>query len=172
MTFVEGSFPNDVTMFFGQLSPGGYAWIFPKNGNANVGLGVSDRYKGTLSHLLKSWLRKKGLAWGAIRGKLVPASGPVFPAQRGNILIVGDAAGHVIPTTGGGIQTSMICAREAAQSIVEYLSSDAPLESYEAACRRIVWEPLRMGSGSWTQYRLSQAGLDEKIMLLSGIDEK
>ena len=144
-TFVEGRIPEDVALYFGRLSPGAYAWIFPKNGTANAGLGVWEKFDGSLSDLLKSWLREMGLRWQAIRGKLVPATGPVSPTQRGNVLIVGDAAGHVIPTTGGGMQTAMICGREAAKAIDRHLSMGAPLEDYEAASRRIIWERLRMG---------------------------
>ena len=144
-TFVEGRIPEDAALYFGRLSPGAYAWVFPKNGTANAGLGVWERLDGSLSGLLKSWLREMGLRWQAIRGKLVPATGPVSPTQRGNVLIVGDAAGHVIPTTGGGMQTAMICAREAAKAIDRHLSTGAPLEDYEAASRRIIWERLRMG---------------------------
>ncbi|MFQ6128006.1 MAG: geranylgeranyl reductase family protein [Thermoplasmata archaeon] len=144
-TYVEGSYRDEIALFFGQLSPGGYAWIFPKVGKANAGLGVWDKYDGSTSDLLKSWLRTMGLRFGAIRRKLLPASGPAHRLQRGNVLIVGDSAGHVIPTTGGGIQTSMICAREAAKSIAECLSSGVLLEAYESACKRIVWGPLRMG---------------------------
>jgi digeranylgeranylglycerophospholipid reductase len=144
-TFVEGDVPDEATLYFGRLSPGAYAWIFPKNGIANAGLGVWDKFGGNLSGFLKSWLRGMGLTWGPIRGKLVPATGPVSPTQRGNVLAVGDAAGHVIPTTGGGMQTSMMCAREAAKAINAHLTADAPLAEYEAASRRIVWERLRMG---------------------------
>jgi len=142
---VEGDNPDEAALYFGRLSPGAYAWIFPKNGTANAGLGVWERFDGSLSGLLRSWLRGMGLTWQAIHGKLVPATGPVSPTQKGNVLIVGDAAGHVIPTTGGGIQTAMICAREAAKAISAHLSTSAPLEDYEAASRRIVWERLRMG---------------------------
>lgn len=144
-TFVGGRIPEDAALYFGRLSPGAYAWIFPKNGTANAGLGVWERFDGSLSDLLRSWLRGMGVTWQAIRGKLVPATGPVSPTQRRNVLIVGDAAGHVIPTTGGGVQTAMICAREAAKAIDRHLSTSAPLEDYEAASRRIVWERLRMG---------------------------
>lgn len=144
-TFVEGDIPDEAALYFGRLSPGAYAWIFPKNGTANAGLGVWERFDGSLSGLLRSWLRGMGLTWQAIHGKLVPATGPVSPTQKGNVLIVGDAAGHVIPTTGGGMQTAMICAREAAKAIDRHLSTGAPLEDYEAASRRIVWERLRMG---------------------------
>jgi digeranylgeranylglycerophospholipid reductase len=86
-----------------------------------------------------------GLKCGNIRGKLVPATGPVSPTHRGNVLAVGDAAGHVIPTTGGGIQTSMICAREAAKAIVNHLSEGRPLAEYESASRRVVGEGLGTG---------------------------
>jgi len=144
-TFADGSIHDEIALYFGGIASGAYAWIFPKDGNANVGLGVWNKFSGNISDLLKRWLRGIGLTWGEIHGKLVPASGPVSPTQKGNVLIVGDAAGHVIPTTGGGMQTSMICAREAAKAIVEHLSSGAPLKNYESASRSIVWEPLRMG---------------------------
>ena len=144
-TFVEGGVPDDATLYFGRLSPGAYAWIFPKKGPANAGLGVWHGFSGNLSDLLKSWLHGMGLTWGPIRGKLVPATGPVSPTQKGNVLAVGDAAGHVIPTTGGGMQTSMICAREVARAVVAHLSEGKPLTEYETASRRIVWERLRTG---------------------------
>src|SRR6266571_4544915 len=34
----EGAFSDATDMFFGNLAPGGYAWIIPKAGCANVGL--------------------------------------------------------------------------------------------------------------------------------------
>jgi digeranylgeranylglycerophospholipid reductase len=144
-THVEGPVPDETTLYFGRLSPGAYAWIFPKNGPANAGLGVWERFSGNLSDLLRSWLRGMGFEWGKIRGKLVPATGPVSPMQRGNVLAVGDAAGHVIPTTGGGMQTSMICAREAAKAIDAHLSEGKPLTEYESTSRQIVWDALRTG---------------------------
>ncbi|MCJ2562609.1 MAG: hypothetical protein LN417_00785, partial [Candidatus Thermoplasmatota archaeon] len=48
---------------------------------------------------------------------------------------------------GGGMQTAMICAREAAKAINAHLTAGAPLAEYETASRRIVWERLRMGVG-------------------------
>lgn len=144
-TFSRGSIPDRMELYFGQMAPGAYAWIFPKNGEANVGLGVWEKFGGNVSELLRRWLKGIGLTWGEFRGKLVPASGPVSPTQKGNVLVVGDAAGHVIPTSGGGMQTSMIGAREAAKAIREHLSSGVPLERYEVAWRRIMWEPLKRG---------------------------
>src|SRR5207247_867115 len=36
----DGDFSNSTDMFFGNLAPGGYAWIIPKAHCANVGLGT------------------------------------------------------------------------------------------------------------------------------------
>ncbi|MEM3851865.1 MAG: NAD(P)/FAD-dependent oxidoreductase, partial [Methanomassiliicoccales archaeon] len=39
-TTMPGDFGNEVIMYFGHVAPAGYAWIIPKNGGANVGLGA------------------------------------------------------------------------------------------------------------------------------------
>jgi len=48
-------------------------------------------------------------------------------------MAVGDAAGMVMPTNGGGIQTAMITGRLAAEAAVRYFEDKTPLSSYEDA---------------------------------------
>src|SRR5579871_309781 len=36
----RGDFPSEIDLYFGRAAPGGYAWMIPKDGEANVGLGV------------------------------------------------------------------------------------------------------------------------------------
>ena len=40
----KGDFEPVAEMYFGSVAPGGYAWIIPKVGSANVGLGVARRF--------------------------------------------------------------------------------------------------------------------------------
>src|SRR5437879_13287608 len=47
----DGDFSNSTDMFFGNLAPGGYAWIIPKAHCANVGLGTWQYFHGNL----QSW---------------------------------------------------------------------------------------------------------------------
>jgi len=49
------------------------------------------------------------------------------------VMAVGDAAGMVMPTNGGGIQTAMITGQLAAEAAVRYFEDKTPLSSYEDA---------------------------------------
>ena len=49
----------------------------------------------------------------------------------GNYVLVGDAAGMVLPSNGAGITIAMIGGRIAGNVIAEHLKSGLPLEEYE-----------------------------------------
>lgn len=143
---VEGAFDGDaLEIYFGRLAPGGYAWVIPKEGMANVGLGVWHRFRGNLVALLQAWLEQKGFTTNGWTGGWVPEMGPVAQTVRGNVLLVGDAAGHVMPTNGGGVNLAMLCARIAAHAIADHLADGVPLEAYETRWRRVAGEQLATG---------------------------
>ena len=48
----------------------------------------------------------------------------------GNSIAIGDAAGLVMPSNGGGISQAMISGCFAAESIIENLDNGSPLTSY------------------------------------------
>jgi geranylgeranyl reductase family protein len=94
----------------------GYGWLFPKNTVANIGIGwkitpnspartraVLDRF---IARLEASG-RVTGQALGYAAG-WIPAE-PVRRATYGNVLLVGDAAGHTHPITGAGIANAVVC---------------------------------------------------------------
>lgn len=101
--------------YFGDLSPKGYAWIFPKGDTANVGLGVIDKNKKAIDYL------NEFIEHPILEGRLkdatpvefkcggAPVGGPIEKTVSDNLMVVGDAAGQISPLSGGGIYLSMSC---------------------------------------------------------------
>jgi digeranylgeranylglycerophospholipid reductase len=141
-TEVQGDFPPRVDLFFGSVAPGGYAWVIPKDGAANVGLGTWKRFDGNISRQMRRFMDSMGLTASRITGGWVPTYGPVSRSVKGNVLLVGDAAGHVMATNGGGINLAMVCGRIAGNAIADHLLDGQPLESYESRWRSAVAGPL------------------------------
>jgi digeranylgeranylglycerophospholipid reductase len=142
---VDGTFGDSSDIHFGNLAPGGYAWVIPKNGAANVGLGVWPKYAGRLDGLLQGFLDRMGFVTDGWTGGWVPEMGSVPRTVLGNVLLVGDAAGHVMPTNGGGVNTAMVCARIAGNVIADHLHNGGSLATYEQAWRATVGGALDIG---------------------------
>ncbi len=64
-------------------------------------------------------------------GDSLPVDGPLTRTYTDHVMAVGDAAGMVMPTNGGGIQTAMITGRLAGEAAVRYFQDKTPLSSYE-----------------------------------------
>ena len=140
----HGDFSPVVKMFFGKVAPGGYAWIIPKDEGANIGLGFNDKAFGKRpSDALGEFARNIGCQVSDASIGFVPMSGPVPSTVRGNAILVGDAAGHTMPSNGGGIPTAMIAGRLAGRTISAHLKDGASLGKYEESWRRIMETPLR-----------------------------
>ena len=99
-----------------EWAPGGYAWVFPKGyGYAEVGLGVIRTVTETnarqqLDHFIKNSFFKRRFAHARIlevQGGGVPLAAPLKKQFAQNMILVGDAARHVNPITGGGIHTAL-----------------------------------------------------------------
>jgi digeranylgeranylglycerophospholipid reductase len=146
---VEGDFGDVVKMYFGEAGPGGYAWIFPKKNSANIGLGIQTNMTGmSLNELLKRFLEAHGMTIEQAKEvtvKAIPVSGQVPQLVKENVLLVGDAAGHVMPCNGGGLPVAMICGRLAGWAIVAHITQGLPLTLYGLACQNQVGNVLRRG---------------------------
>lgn len=132
--------PNVVDMYYGSVSPGGYAWVIPKGKDrANVGLGIRKNFYGqNVLKLLDQFLESPYMAEKIGQGQkistiagLVPVNGPLAHTVIGNTILVGDAGGHVMATNGGGIPTAMICGRIAGEVSADHVRQARPLEDYE-----------------------------------------
>ncbi len=141
---VPGEFDAVPEMYFGTIAPGGYAWIIPKKGAANVGLGVSRKFaKAPLMDYFHEFVKVKGLTTGKPDGKFVPMSMPIDRTVAGQALVVGDAAGQVMAVNGGGIPIARIAGRVAGKAVAENVLKGAPLTNYEEEWRRQIYKPLR-----------------------------
>ena len=97
-----------VDIYYGSHIGGGYAWVFPKGGKAaNVGLAVpgsklsAKRPIDYLNELMATYFpgaQPIGLVLGG-----TPISDALHTIVRNGLMLVGDAAHHTDPLTGGGI---------------------------------------------------------------------
>jgi digeranylgeranylglycerophospholipid reductase len=99
-----------------EWAPGGYAWVFPKgHGYAEIGLGVTrtmtdQNAQWHLDYFMQCSFFKerfKNSRILEIQGGGVPLAAPLRTQYADNLILVGDAARHVNPITGGGIHTAL-----------------------------------------------------------------
>ena len=135
---------EEIELHFGRVAPGGYAWVFPREGDANVGLGVVDLPKGTtLGGLLDRFTDRLHLTRGEERTRWwVPIGPPPESAVRGQALLVGDAANLVMATNGGGIPTAMISGYDAGVVAARHVRAGAPLADYDRSWKKHLYGPL------------------------------
>ena len=130
---MDGDFGEAVELHFGSMAPGGYAWMFPKSSGANIGLGIQRSFsKGkNLNQYTDEFVAKYDGEITFNGAGSLPMSGTIKKFVKGNYVLVGDAAGMVLPSNGAGITIAMIGGRIAGNVIAEHLKSGLPLEEYE-----------------------------------------
>ena len=142
---LEGDgFPSDtIELYVGtSIAPGGYAWVFPKgNRRANVGIGIHPTMAsaGTARDYLDRFIaarypgaRRLRLVAGGVSG-----SKPLDTMVGDGVMLVGEAARHNNPFSGGGIMNSLEGAEEAHAAASRALSagdtSARALKEYDSA---------------------------------------
>lgn len=137
--------------------PSGYAWIFPKDGFVNVGVGCPNEMgclaKAYLARFLDS---QKLLRPGAIdkvmfKGHQLPTMTRTTKLSSGSHLLVGDAAGMIEPFTGDGISYGLHGAEIAAEVIAAELDRPRPdFSEYDRRVRNEIGRDI-----SWSRKLLS-----------------
>ena len=143
-----------VEVHFGSAAaPGGFAWAVPVQRRdrqmVRVGVMCTSDARGYFRRMVESVTPR----WGVLaadtcvpRHKVLPL-GPVARTTRDRVIAVGDAAGLVKPTTGGGIYYSLLSAELAAETLVPALADDAlsaaRLDRYERAWQDAIGAELR-----------------------------
>lgn len=179
--------PEVMVMYSGKIAPGAYAWIIPKGKTcANVGVGIRRRFAGQvpLRGLLEYFVDGfpytkdkflKGRIVSFVTG-LVPTGGSFKQTVKNNVLLVGDAAGQVLPITGGGIPTAMLCGRIAGKVVSGYLLGQCKLSDYEELWRKelgknffFIWR--RCKRFEWLLYSNLALELFLKVLGKKGIEK-
>jgi len=125
---------KDALVFKPTDRAAGYLWYFPRTGTEiNAGLGFQmNEEPMTLVADLKRDLRSRAEFDGATvtdkLGAALPTRRPYDSAVAPGFLAAGDAAGHVNPTTGGGIAGAAYAGTYAAEQAVEAIEEGDPDE--------------------------------------------
>ncbi|UEC42221.1 MAG: Digeranylgeranylglycerophospholipid reductase [Methanothrix sp.] len=144
--------PEGVEVFLGErVAPGFFGWAIPASeGVARVGLCCRNNACLYLKRLLKSPVIRSRIRGGPLHLAVggLPL-GPPSSTVAGGMIAVGDAAGQVKPTSGGGIYPGLVSAKiageVAAAAACEGDSSAARLCEYERRWRAALGRELRLG---------------------------
>jgi digeranylgeranylglycerophospholipid reductase len=152
---------DEVEIYFDRrLDPGGFSWLVPIGDNRGLVGQLTQRHP-------KRYF-KKLLAALKTQGKI--ATTEVIPDYRliplqslrktysDRLLVVGEAAGQVKPTTGGGIYYGLVCADIAADTLHRAFQvhefSGSRLASYEKKWRARLGKELIVGYWAHRIYRM------------------
>ena len=138
-----------------EVAPGGFAWVVPfqRDGRpfARLGLMCERDARGRFQAFVAGLAARVGIDARAVpapRLRLLPLA-PVRVTYGRRVLVAGDAAGLVKPTTGGGIYYSLLSGRLAAETLLGALDRDElsarSLSVYEARWRERLGPDIRVG---------------------------
>jgi geranylgeranyl reductase family protein len=122
---------GDVEVYFGSdWAPGGFAWAVPVSRRTGAFVRVGLMCEGDAAVFFRQFVNRIGPSWGIPselvgepRRRVLPLSS-LSRTFASRLLVVGDAAGLVKPTTGGGIYYSLVSATLAAETLIPALRSD------------------------------------------------
>jgi len=176
-TEVEIEEDKGVEVYTGhEIAPGFFGWLVPySKKKARLGLLVRKNPKKHLERLLER-LKRQGKVTGE-SGKPGYRRIPLktLPRTYGRrLLVVGDAAGQVKPTTGGGIYFGLIAAEMAAARLNRAISEDdlsaRALAGYQTEWKKEYGKDIKTGYIARTFYeKLSDRKL-ERLFNMAGSD--
>jgi digeranylgeranylglycerophospholipid reductase len=126
----EGDFfERHIELHLDQRFPGGYFWVFAKNGEANIGVGVrgAKHVRARLANALDELAARKAFRIKVRGGGVVPVGGLKKRVAWEHVALVGDAAGMVVSTNGGGTAQAMW----GGQILGEVIRAGLPLSRYQ-----------------------------------------
>lgn len=179
---IETPFPatEHVEVRFGHdVAPKGFAWVVPfvrdARPHARLGLMCETRAGARFTRFTTSVRAERGIeaAWAPPRLKILPL-GPVPRTFAPRVVAVGDAAGLVKPTTGGGIYYGLLSGRLAAEVLDDCLRRDTlgadALAAYESRWKSRLGPEIRAGLA----FRSIVSGLNDRaidaVLELASVD--
>jgi flavin-dependent dehydrogenase len=133
-----------------EFSREAFAWVVPlSNGSTRIGLMCAREPRKALERFLDrlapQWRERDDIA---LASKPI-AQTPLHRSYTDRVLVIGEAAGQVKATTGGGIYYGLLAARLAAETISTAFAqgdfSAASLRTYERAWQALLADELALG---------------------------
>ncbi len=152
---VSAGNPEIVDLFFdNRFTPGLFGWMCPNTRDIlEVGIGVDTGFRNS-KLAFERFVQTKAVADMVDGHRPITGGASIIPMARRErivdekrrVLLVGDAAGQVKATTGGGIIFGSNAALIAAESIGKHLSNGASLADYETAFMKKYGLEMRLHS--------------------------
>lgn len=166
-TEVAVSSSTGVEVYMGRaIAPGFFAWLVPTSqGQARMGLLAGSNSRFLINNLWKK-LHSEGKVTsplGEVRYGAVPMKA-LARTYATRTVVIGDVAGQVKPTTGGGIYYGLLCASMAANCLHEAIVKDdfsaRQMRSYEKEWHDKLLRELRI---DYTVRRIFQKLSDKQL---------
>ncbi len=157
---------HKVELFFSNsMASRFFGWTVPYTATKlEVGIGISTLSKKTSTAAFARFLNNATISEMVEGARKTAGYASIIPLEYrkatvlGNVLLVGDSAGQVKATTGGGVIFGVSCAKIAARAIIATMKTGAPLANYESMWRRSYGLDLRLHRALHGYY----SGLGEK----------
>jgi len=151
--------PDFVEIFVGEnIAPGFFAWIIPTNEHgtkARTGLCIGQESTKPPLHYFSNLFKNKHSSRYLENTKITSKIGGSIPlgvlkkTYTSNVMLVGDAAAQVKPTSGGGIYPGLLCGRYCSSVAIEALQKNnfAPqfLKKYHKLWSTDIGRELHLG---------------------------
>jgi geranylgeranyl reductase family protein len=162
--------PEYVEIFVGEhIAPGFFAWMIPisRDGiKARIGLCIPKDHKHSPNKYFQKMFNEFPLAAYLKNAEIIEKTGGVIPlgplpqTVKNNIMLVGDAAAQVKPTSGGGIYPGLLSAKYCVEYVRKAFSEEGfsteILQQYHQAWKQDIGKELSMGM----QFRKIYSKLD------------
>jgi digeranylgeranylglycerophospholipid reductase len=128
---LPASSPGDVEVHFGSVvAPQGFGWVVPvwRGGQSYARIGVMSEDQSPM--YFNRMVARVAHRWGVQSPPIGPPRQKILPLSRiartygDRLIVIGDAAGLVKPTTGGGIYYSLVSASIGAEVLAGALEGD------------------------------------------------